>query len=538
MSGAVQSTQMVKVAQTMQAIQAQARPRRLALLAVVIALLALCVFFHLYRLSATPGWDPQEGYNLDIAWNLAHGRLRLFALTSAFGQHPPLFYLLLALSIHLFGYGIVAVRALAALYAILTCVALLLIGWRLVGAGAALWAAAAYIVSPVLLANTRWGYSYAQLGFVGLLCLGAAWRYWQSGERRWLVIAAALAGLATFSDYEGIAWVAFVVLVALWPPRGRWRDAGLAAGVGLGIHALGLLICLMLAPGVFLADVGTTLGRAAGGDPLVQFVTLLLNYEQFLTLDAWLLLGVAGLFLAPARVRGFLFGAVALLALIILKVRDLGLSLHTAVPLLPLLALGAGIALDLALRRLYGWSVTWLGNIAGRRTIIARLLAAIIVFLVVVSPLAMATASDAVALGSTLTTRQDAILGTPADAQATANYIFAHTRDGDLVLASPELAWRFDMPDRAPHTEGADILQTLAQSGQSAAFYPANLPAARWSYDVSLSHARYVVVDNLLRQLSAPDQLPALQSLLHQVEQWPVVFTSGQYTVYERPGAT
>src|SRR6185312_17212193 len=68
-----------------------------------IGILALFAFFHLWRLDATPGWDPQEGYNLDIAWNLAHGRLRLFALTSAFAQHPPLFFLQLAFFIHLFG---------------------------------------------------------------------------------------------------------------------------------------------------------------------------------------------------------------------------------------------------------------------------------------------------------------------------------------------------------------------------------------------------------------------------------------------------
>ena len=87
-----------------------ARARQLALGGVGLAILALALYFHSTRLGATPGWDPQEGYNLDLAWNLAHGRLRLFALTSAFAQHPPLFYLQLVLAIRVFGYGIVAVR--------------------------------------------------------------------------------------------------------------------------------------------------------------------------------------------------------------------------------------------------------------------------------------------------------------------------------------------------------------------------------------------------------------------------------------------
>ncbi|HEX8033624.1 MAG TPA: hypothetical protein VF510_07240, partial [Ktedonobacterales bacterium] len=164
--------------------------------------------------------------------------------------------------------------------------------------------------------------------------------------------------------------------------------------------------------------------------------------------------------------------------------------------------------------------------------------AALLVFVVVVSPLGLALASDAFGLSETLPTRQDALLATPGDAQATMAYVVAHAHAGDLVLASPEMAWRFDHPGDAPALAGADILQTVAQSGQSAAFYPTGLPAARWVYDVSAGRARYVVVDNLLRQLAAPDQVAALAPVLAQVGQWPVVFARGQYVVYKRPAAS
>lgn len=531
-----------------------ARMRRGGLLAAGGAVLALCVFFHVYRLGATPGWDPQEGYNLDIAWNLLHGRLRLFALTSAFAQHPPLFYLQLALAIRVFGYGIVAVRALAALYAILTCAALLLAGRRMLGAGPALWAALVFTVAPITLANTRWGYSYAQLACVGVFCLWAAWRYAESGDRRWLLAAAALAGLAAFSDYVGVAWIIFVALLAL---RRGWREAARAAAVGFGILAAGLLACLVAAPAIFVSDFVTTSGRAAGGNPLLQVILLLLNYYRFLTLDPWLLLGVVGLFLVPARTRGYLLGAVVVLGLVVLKVRDLGASIHTAVPLLPILALGAGVALDAGLRRLYTWSLDWLRPLipaaptlatspapsasdrhpAPPHPLLRRQVAALLVFLVVVSPLGLAMAADTVGLGGTLTTRQDDILATPGDAQAAGRYVLAHARSGDLVLASPTIAWMFDAPEggSGASIQGADILQSIAQAGDQVAFYPAHLPAARWAYDVAPERARYVVVDDLLRRLAAPGQAPALQPILARVEQWPVAFSAGQYTVYERP---
>ena len=534
--------------------------RRVALVALAVALLALCAWFHLWRLAQTPGWDPQEGYNLDLAWNLLHGRLRLFALTQDFAQHPPLFYLQLALFIRLFGYSIVAVRALVGVYALLTCGAILLIGWRLLGAGAALWAAAVYVVAPVMLSNTRWGYSYNMLAFVGLLCFWAAWQALNASDavlaRRWLLAAATMAGLAAFSDYVGVAWIVFVVLVGL---RQGWRRGLAALGVGVGVLALGLLICLSLSPAVFLADAFSTGGRAAGGNPIVTLILLLFNYQRLATYDAWLLLGMVGLFLVGnARVRVALLGAVALLALVIAKVRTVGPSFHTAAPLLPLLALGAGVALAAGAARLFAWAEEWLAPLdawldrwRARRmqgagaaqpegpTLLTRTLMALLVFVVIGSPLAMAGASDVVGLAGMLVTPQDSLLATPVDAQATIAFMLARVRPGDLVLASPQIAWAFDQPEdahgRALGVSGADIVQTVAYGGTEAAFYPAGLPRSRWAYDIAPSHARYVIVDDLLRQLAAPDQLPALTPILTQMERWPVVYRRGQYTVYERP---
>lgn len=520
-----------------------------ALAAVALAILALSVVLHVYRLSASPGWDPQEGYNLDIAWNLAHGRLRLFALTSAFAQHPPLFYLQLVFSIRLFGYSITAVRALAAAYAVLTCAALLVVGRRMLGWGPTLWAGAVFTVAPIALANTRWGYSYAQLTFVGVLCLGAAWRWLETGERRWLLIAALLAGLAAFSDYEGVAWILFVTLLAL---RRGWRESVRALAVGACVPITGLLVCLAAAPAVFAADFADTFGRAAGGNLVVQGIELLVNYYRFLSLDVWVLLGIVGLFLIrPARTRNVLLGATAVLALTVLKVRDVGTSYHTAVPLLPLLALGAGVALDLALRTLYGWCIGWVAPLVrndgpalaaleppyAAAPRLAKLAATALVFVVLVTPLGLALASDGAGLASSLSTRQDAVLATPTDARATAHFVSTHARAGDLVLASPEIAWMFDAPDDSPSVRGADLLQTVAQGGKPASFYPAGLVRSRWAYDVSLGSARYVVVDDLLRALAKPGQVDALGPLLAQVERWPIAYTSGQYTVYERPGA-
>lgn len=559
----------------------QRNPARVALLLAALGVLALAVALHTIRLGATPGWDPQEGYNLDLAWNLLHGRLRLFALSQAFAQHPPLFYLQLALSIRVFGYHIVAVRALAALYAVLTCAALLAFGWRVAGPGPALWAGVAFTVAPLFLANTRWGYSYAMLMLVGLLCLWAVWRYLERPARGPLLLAAALAGIGVLSDYEGIGLVVFVALVAL---RVRWRDVGWALLVGLGVPLLGLLACFAVAPGVFAAGLGGTLGRAAGGNLALQLVELLVNYYRFVTYDPWIVLGLVGLFLVrDGRARTLLLGAAAILGLVVLKVRVVGPSFHTAVPLLPLLALGAGVVLHTALRQVYGWvragmrrvfgerpygsgapglapgerpaggqalagspneygGGRWMG--AARRFALRRgpnLVAALVAFVVVVAPVAIALAGDVGGLATTFTTRDDAALATdPAGAQAAATYVLAHARPGDVVLGSPQVVWQLDQPDNPDGTTrplyAADILQTVAYAGQEAAFYPAGLARGRWAFNVSLGQARYVIVDNLVRRLAAPDEVPALAPLLVTVARWPVAYQRGEYTIYERPG--
>jgi hypothetical protein len=535
---------------------ARARWRLAAQVGLGVALAALCASFHLWRMAQTPGWDPQEGYNLDLAWNLLHGRLRLFALTQVFIQHPPLYYLQLALAIRIFGYGIVAARALSALYATLSCAALLLVGRRILRMGAALWAAAVYTVAPVMLANTRWGYSYGLLALVGLGVLWLGWEALTAADatrgQRWLYIAAVAAGVAAYCDYVGAAWIVVVALVGL---KWGWRRALVALAIGAGTLALGMLALLAVSPGVFLADAVSTGGRAAGGNPILQLIVLLLNYERFVTVDAWLLLGLVGLFLVrrtPAR--GYLLGVVGLLGLVILKARTVGPSLHTVTPLLPLLALGAGVALAAAAAALYGWSAAWLARLdrwlarrrgepmglAPRRSRLNRGLSALLLFVVLGAPLAMAGASDAVGLAGTLVTPQDALLAPPGEAAAAQRYILTHARAGDLVLASPQIAWAFDAPvdasGRALGIEGADITQTIAFGGQAAAFYPAGLGRDRWAYDISLERARFVVVDDLIRSLAAPDQLPALIPIVAQAERWPVVYRQGQYVIYERPG--
>ncbi len=526
------------------AVTTRLRLRRWGLIMAGGSILLLALAFHTIHLTNTPGWDGDEGYNLDIAWNLLHGRLRMFALTSAFVQHPPLFYAILAGAIRLFGESMLTLRALAVSYSLITTLLLLLLGRRMFGAGPALWGALAFTIAPLALTNTRWGYTYSQLMLVAFLGVYTCWRYLETRSRRWLFLSSVLGALAALSDYEGAFLLVLLILIAL---RIRWRDALVAAGIGLGFPLLVALILLATTPDTFLSDLAFTASRAGGGNLITQALTVIINFQHFLSLDAWSILGLVGLwFIRDTRLRGLIFAMLALMLIAILKVRDLNPYFHSGVPLLPWLALGAGLAIDRAITTLYTWLNSWWDTLFARFSTSAswwvtvkRFSIALVLFLALISPLGITIAADAAGIATHLHTRIDFSLANhPDDARQAVNYILAHARPGDVVICSPQVAWMLDTPeDASGHETGilaAEPLQSLAYRGQGVAFYPPNLGLHRFVFDPSIAHARFAIVDSFWRALTAPDQVPQLRPELHLVESWPAVYQVGEYTIYEQ----
>src|SRR5919198_1085496 len=80
---------------------------------VLLAIMALAAALRLLHLASNPGWDGDEGYNYNIAFNLAHGHHQMFALDFAFGQHPPLVFALAAGLFRLLGPTMLALRLLS-----------------------------------------------------------------------------------------------------------------------------------------------------------------------------------------------------------------------------------------------------------------------------------------------------------------------------------------------------------------------------------------------------------------------------------------
>lgn len=531
----------------------------------VALITALAAYLRLTHLDVNPSWDGDEGYNLNIAANLAAGHVRMFALRFAFVQHPPLFFVLGAAARRLFGSDLVALRAVAVAGGLTVPALLALAGRALGNTRAGLLAAGVFAISPQIVIQNRFAYTYNLLMpltaavMVLLLTLvrrgmrslpieappageraatgatgvhkgrpytpqGLVSRTARGGRREWRLLtgAALLTGLALATDQEGLYLLPPLLVVAF----GWARRRGLAMALVLAALPSALYIGWMLAlrPAAFLFDVGHTAGRVGGGSPLVQLYLLAYNFAALLRFDPWIPLGLAGLVLArQPRQRGLLLAMVACLLLVVLKVRTPNPLFRTAEPLWPFVALGLGLAGEALARRLAATVAallppSWPGATWGRAVVLLTL-----------APLALVTTVDtlAAARGRFTTPIESALPRSPAAARAMAAWINSHSQPTDLVLAMPQISWLL-------RCRTAELLQAVAITGAGTAFYPAGLSSDRWAYDARPRAARYLVVDDFTRAWIRENR--AERAIVQSARaRWPVVYQGGEYTVYANP---
>ena len=533
----------------------------------MLAIVSLAAYVRLAGVEDNPGWYADEGTHLNIAANLLQGRAQYLAVresTLLFARLPLFDWLLAAV---LWGAGEVpggagpggaildgvgpgeAARGMALLRGLTgglgVLTTLLLYGLaRRTGGASRSWlgvlAALPHAVYPQAVVYSRLGFSY---NLLAPLLLAALWGTWEfvrataaqparvgkfgTGGLGWLAVAALSVGAGAVTDLWGLALAPALMLAAA--TRG-WRAAVWAGGLAVLPLALFAGLMLLAAPEAFVFDARYTLLRLNGQTLAQQLALLADNLTTLAAQDGWMALGMLGLFvLRPVRLRrlALLFFWLPLV-LVGRSAALVSLSFYYMIPLQPLVALGLATLAGMAAERLAkagerALRLAGLGrkNADGRAS---RRLGWLAPAALLGAPLAVVAG---MVLGQTQTgfsTAIDPFLVSAGDAQRAAAFVNAQALPGDLVIASPALAWL--LPGRT-----ADFQMALASNGQATPHLPPDVPASRFAFDPGFEQARFVVVDNLWRNW-AVIHMPGLPTL----EGWRLAFEAGDVSVYEAAG--
>ncbi|MDX1993870.1 MAG: glycosyltransferase family 39 protein [bacterium] len=496
----------------------------------LVAILLLAAWLRLHRVEATPGWYTDEGTHLAIGSALAEGRWQYLAVNQStlLFARLPLFELLLAGSIRLFGLEMSTLRGLTGLLGVISVALVFGITRRLSRdeRWLPLLAAFALAIYPQAVLYSRFGFSYNLLAPFVLLALWGLAEYWRADAhsgRAWLLLAAVAVGIGLLSDLMMGTLVAplFVVVVLK-----RWRDALWSVPlvfVPFGIYAL---LMLMSVPDAFRFDLNYTLFRLNRLSLPDQIANVALNYTVLLSQEMGFLLGVIGLFLLRQPVVRAAALLVLLLPIIILgrTVALYHLSAYYVIPLLPLVALGiAALLRDGSVflwRNIMAWEMV-------ESPLIRRLGAAAALGFVIGVPLVTSVAVTLGNVNGQYPTAIDPFLLAPTDVRAVTDFLNTEAAPGDVVIASPGIAWRLN-------ALATDFQMSVSYTGEDSVHLPGDLPVSRYAFDPRVENARFAVVDDLWRNWGAV-HIPGAARILQIVEGWPRVFEAGSVMVYRKP---
>lgn len=479
-------------------------------LGMVLLLAAVLRFYHLEQ---NPGWYTDEGTHLEIAKHLQHGRWQYLVInqsTLLFAKLP-LFELLLAGFVRLFGLTMLTLRGVTAGCGLLSVLLLYALVRDWVGGKSWLPLLSALVLAiyPQAVLYHRLGFSYNLLTPLLLLTLWGVQRWLTSGRVGFLLAAALATGLGIATDLAMVSTALWLVGVVAWR---NWRllpPAGLLIALPFGLYVGWGWLTI---PEVFWFDLAFTLGRLGGKGMGEQGWLLASNYTILLAQDSWLLLGMVGLWLFPRHPGRWLLLLAWFVPLLMLgrTVPLYELTFYYILWLLPLVAVGVAVVLE------QGWH--WLGQqLPGRVGFVLPLL-------VMGVPLLMSSYFTFGRVQTHFGTVIDPFLLNPADSQAVIDYVNQHSQPTDLVITSPGLAWGL-------HSPAADMQLMVKAAGFDTPHLPTVIPSARFTQQPHFSQAKFVIVDNLWRNWGV-FHLPGLAEQMSQIEQWPVVFSAGEIVVY------
>ncbi len=220
----------------------------------IIFLLILSIggILRTWDLGVIPSWDYDEGVNVNIAWNLAHGKLSWFNLEYTFVPHPPLFFIASGALLKIFGNDLLVLRALTVLYGLLTLALLYLMGREFLNEKLALLASFLFAIYPNAIFFGRIGFANNQLMFLSVLALYSLLKYFKHRTVKWMYLAALTAGLASVTEASGLSMILSLCLIFLVYDRKNLLSVLFISSIPFALFVFSMLI---ISPHSFIHDI-------------------------------------------------------------------------------------------------------------------------------------------------------------------------------------------------------------------------------------------------------------------------------------------
>lgn len=521
--------------------------RSIIKIAEIIALIFIIFLAGYLRLTVNKydlGWYSDEGTLVEIAQNFSKGKRQYLAITKSnlIAARMPLFPLLLAGLIKLFGTSIDTLRIFTSILGVITVGLLYLVTKNIFLSDRnflPLLSAFLLAIYPEAILFNRLGFSYNLLAPIVLVMIWSITKYQKSDNLIWIILGGISVGLGSLSDLIMFAFVPVVVLIALTK---KWKHVFWVTFVSLLPFGVYAIYSLMFNRGPFIYDFKFTFFRLGSIPLLAQYPVIVFNYASLIMRDYWWSLAVIGLFLIPKTYTRMLVLLSFFIPLIFLgRTAPLaGAGFYYLIPLFPILSIGVGSLLEngipfvknVGFRGLdnifekFGWREN-LNKYLKFRNLLLVIGTSLIIFLVVLSPFVITTFLNFTNKTGIQSHKISPLLVNTQDARRTIKYVNQNVNNDDLIIASPALAWAIE-------SNAADFQQSLAFMGKKTQHFPDDIPRSRFAFNASYLNAKFVILDPIWWNWAVPN-MEEVKKMTDVVTQWELVYQSGDVAVYKNP---
>lgn len=483
----------------------------------LILIIFLAIFSRFWKLYYTPGWFPDEGVDLNIAWNLFHGKMQLSAISYTFMPHPPLFFITSIPFLAIFGKSILTLRYISAFCGVMNVVLIYLIIKEALGNNKALLGALFYTVSFEAIINGRYALTYEFFLSLVLLAILFAVKFNEQKQTRWLIWSSVFAGLASVTSFLGFIFVPFLWIWTFFKCKKNFVMVMLLSFGPFLIYAATMLI---LTRSAFLHDFLYTIRRpeinvTAPGGGLLKY------YSNILGASYFNFLGLIGLFLIKNKYK-----FIIPMMFFILTIFEYSVRKTTFL---------AEIFIIFGLVSIIYYLYDYLKDKLARHSNLQKysiLVIILVIGLLFVVPLGLPVIKNFYAIfrGQSLNTSSEVWFAPNnlEDSQKVADFVNERTSTDNTVLASPHFSSLLKVQITDP------ILATVYQ-GYETTNFPANFGKDRFIYDASWHNVKYAVIDKFTRGWFVFQPNVDTEVLDKFWNSWPKVYILGEYTVLLNP---